>query len=791
MKTVYYHLILCCLAFPTMEGIAQKSGITLTGKVVEERSQQPIEFASILIADKESNQTLSGTTTSEDGSFQMLVDASNFFIEVSFLGFVSKRIEQFSIQNGRIDLGSISLISNSQDLDEVTISAEKSSTEFKLDKRVFNVGKDLSNSGASALEVLNNVPSVNVNIEGQISLRGSQGVQILINGKPSVLSSEGGNALGTITADLIERIEVITNPSAKYDAEGTSGIINIVLKKNEKKGLNGAVTLNTGVPNNHSFGLSLNRRTEKLNLFTQIGIGHRTFPNDQERINEDLINGTLLTSTGDSEKNETFYNLILGADYNITPNDVITLSGRLAYEIETEFSDNDFNFIRNKLPEQSWNRLEETEATNPKYEYEFQYKKDFKDHKEHDLLFSALGQFFGKDQSSQFNDNTTSGSRENFAQQTATDFREAQYTFKLDYTRPIGEFYTIETGAQYLLNDVSNDFEVSNFDGDAFIVDPNFTNFFEYTQGVLGFYTTAAYEGKKWGLKAGLRYEHTDLNTELRNTGETNELNFGNFFPSVHTSYIFSKNLSFQAGYSRRIYRPRLWDLNPFFNIRDNFNISTGNPNLLPEFTDSYEITGIYKIEKVSLNFGVYHRYTTEVIEDIITFEDNVSLRMPFNIGTNKTTGVEYNMKYTPKEWLSVLLDFNYNTFNREGDFSDISFDFRGDRWSTKLTTQIKLPAEFDLEFSGNYFSQFKTVQGVQASNYFLNSGVRKKIMKGKIILNLSVRDVFASQRWQSTTNQSDFFLYSRGMRGRFTVFGISYGFGKGEAMEFSSQKRF
>ncbi|NER15363.1 TonB-dependent receptor [Leptobacterium flavescens] len=763
----------------------------ISGRVLEKQSKQPIEFATVLIGDKESQKAITGITTTQDGTFSIEIDRGNFYIEISFIGFETVKVEEIDSSKSRIDLGDILLEENVQNLDEVTVVTEKSQTQFKLDKRIFNVGKDLSSSGASALEVLNNVPSVNVNIEGQISLRGSQGVQILINGKPSVLANDGGNALGTITADIIDRIEVITNPSAKYDAEGTSGIINIVLKKEERRGLNGSVTLNTGVPNNHSLGLSLNKRTEKFNLFSQLGIGRRTFPEDTETINRDLVNNTFLSAFGEEEKNETFYNLILGVDYLINDSNIITLSGNYAFEEESESSENNYSFSENDVLSQQWTRRESTEATNPKWQYELQYKRDFKRHEDQDLLFSALGSFFGKDQSSLFQDMTTFGIREDFMQQTRTDFKEARYTFKLDYTHPFAEKYTIETGAQYVLNDVSNDYEVSDFINGGFVANPDFTNIFDFNQNVLGVYTTAAYEADKWGIKAGLRLENTDLKTLLRTTNARNNQNYTNLFPSIHTSYKLTEDLSVQAGYSRRIYRPRLWDLNPFFTIRDNFNISTGNPNLDPEFTDSYEITTIYKLRNASLNFGVYHRYTTDVIEDVITFLDNVSTRMPLNIGTNNTTGVEFNAKYTPVNWATITTDFNYNYFKREGDFQNTSFDFEGDRWSSRMTAKFKLPAQIDLEVSGNYRSRFITFQSEVNDNIFANLGVRKKIFKGKAILNLSVRDVFASRVFLNETSQPNFFLRSRGQRGRFVTFGISYGFGKGEAMEFSGQKRF
>jgi outer membrane receptor protein involved in Fe transport len=771
--------------------MAQSQNIVITGKVVDNVNQQPVEFATVMIGDKKTKAAITGVTTDLDGTFKVVTEATDFFIEFSFIGFENKTINDFSIVNRKVDLGTIEMSENNNQLDEVVVRAEKSQTEFRLDKRVFNVGQDLSSTGASAMEVLNNVPSVNVNIEGEISLRGSTGVQILINGKPSVLASEQGNALGTITADMIDKIEVITNPSAKYDAEGTSGIINIVIKKEERKGINGSATVNVGMPHNHSFGLSLNRRTEKFNLFSQLGVGYREMPNDLENINRNLLTGTTIFSEGEEFRNETFYNFILGTDYHINDNNVLTLSGSFSYEVEKQPSSTNFR-KENSTGEitDQWSRTETTDANNPKYRYELQYKSKLKGHKDHALLISALGNFFGKDQESEFFNVSTLGSESFADQQTETHFQEGKYTFSVDYTKPFSDKITFETGAQYVINNVSNDFEVRNSVNGEFISDPSLTNIFEYDQKVLGIYGTGAFEDDKWGIKLGLRMENTDLQTFLVNTEESNDMNFNNFFPTLHTSYKVSDAVSFQGGYSRRIFRPRLWDLNPFFNIRNNFSIRTGNPDLLPEFTDSYEISSIYIFGKASLNFGVYYRYTTDVVERVSTFEDNVNTTKPLNIGTNRSTGVELNGKYTVSKKLSFNGDFNYNYFNRQGELDGTSFDFNADRWSTKITSKIKFPGDIDFEITGQYRSRVQTVQSRISGNIFADFGLRKKIMKGRGVLNLSVRDLFASRIRESETVQEDFYLYSFRQRGRFITLGFSYGFGKGEAMEFSGAKR-
>ena len=785
LKTLLFILISSNFLF------AQNQKIEITGTVLDKNSQNPVEFATVMIGDNKTKTAITGVTTELDGEFKVETNATDFYIEISFIGFENKTITEFSIKNGKVSLGQIYMSENNQELEEVVVRAEKSTTEFRLDKRVFNVGKDLSSTGASALEVLNNVPSVNVDIEGAVSLRGSSGVQILINGKPSVLASEQGNALGTITADMIDKIEVITNPSAKYDAEGTSGIINIVIKKEERKGINGSVSINTGFPQNHSIGLSLNRRTEKFNLFSQVGVGYREMPNDSENINRDLVNGKTVYSNGTEHRNEKFYNLILGTDYHINKNNVLTLSGSFAYEVEEQPS-----LINFKLEDAAgdiineWSRTETTEANNPKYRYELQYKSNLKGHKDHALLISGLGNFFGKDQSSNFFNNETVGSEAFADQQTATNFKEGKYTFSLDYTKPFSDKITLETGAQYVINNVSNDFEVRNLINDEWIADASLTNLFEYDQKVLGVYGTGAYEGDKWGVKLGLRMENTDLKTLLVNTNQDNEINFTNFFPTLHTSYKLTEAFSIQGGYSRRIFRPRLWDLNPFFNIRNTFSIRTGNPDLLPEFTDSYEVSSIYIAGKTTFSASVYHRYTTDVVERVSTFENNVNTTMPMNIGTNRSTGLEINVKYLASKKLSFNGDFNYNYFNRQGELEATSFDFNANRWSSKITSKIKFPAGIDFEITGQYRSKYQTVQSVVSGNLFADIGLRKKIMKGKGVLNFSVRDLIASRIRESETSQDDFYAYSFRQRGRFITLGFSYGFGKGEAMEFSGAKR-
>lgn len=763
----------------------------IKGRVVDANTEQPLEFVSVLLRGMVDDTPFKGITTGSDGTFSISADSSLFNVEVRFMGFNSVFLDSLSANGSSIDLGTIKLQLIDQSLDEVTITAEKSSTQFRLDKRVFNVGKDISSSGASALEVLNHVPSVTVNMEGMVSLRGSQGVQILINGKPSVMSDDPSKALGTITADMIDRIEVITNPSAKYESEGTSGIINVILKKDEKEGLNGSISVNTGIPDNHSIGVSLNRRTEKFNLFTQMGAGYRSLPGYLTAINRDKITGEEITSEGVNYRNEQFYNITLGTDYHLNDYNVFTLSGNVAYEIEQQPSETEFEQSLNGAePHTVWTRTEVTSAKNPKYQYDFQYKKEFKDTAAHTLSFNAQGRFFGKAQSSDFDNRSSVGLLNFQKQRTRTTFKQADYTFMLDYNKPFGKYYNLEAGSQYSMNDVGNDYAVEDSIGGAWMIDSSLTNDFQWRQNVLGIYSTGSYEKNKWGVKLGLRLENTDLNTELVTTGQKDRQVYTNLFPTFHTAYKISKSVSAQLGYSRRIRRPRLWDLNPFFNISNNYNIRRGNPELLPEFTDSYELTSIYIFPKISMNFGVYYRYTTQTIERVSVFDNNVNTVIPLNIGTNAMTGIEFNSKYSPTKWLTMNGDFNFNYFNRKGEFEDQKFDFTGNKYLAKLMLKFKLSKSIDVELTGNHESGYVTIQGTRDPISFMDAGVRVKLLKGKGIVNIGVRDVFASRIEIDRIEQENYFLYSRDTRGRFITLGFSYGFGKGEAMSYSGGGR-
>ncbi len=789
LRSIFFFSILLTVGTNLNAQNIRSGKLFIEGQVQDASTREPLQYATISVFSQQDSALLTGGITNDQGVFYLEVPDQSIYLNVGYLGYLTHKIDELTFEDGIASLGIIDVKPDEQVLKEVVVSAEKSQVTYELDKRVFNVGKDLSSAGGSAMDVLVNVPSVDVNIEGEVSLRGNSNVQILVNGKPSVIAS--GNALGTISADMIEKVEVITNPSAKYDSEGTTGILNIVLKKEDKKGINGSVTINTGIPNNHSIGLSLNKRTDRFNVFSQFGVGKRTFLSNFEgrTVDRSGTQQTELISSGDGEKNEQFYNIILGADFFINPLNVMTLSGHFGYEFEDEFSDTRFDLVSS---EGRSIREEITDATNPKWQYEWQYKKSFEGNKDRALIASATGSFFGKDQNSSFENSTQSGDVPEFQQFVNDDFSSAQYNFQADYTHPFSDKRILEIGGKYQIDDDKNNYLLEDVEDGNRVINTNFTNDFDFTQKVLGIYSTYSIEFDQLSLKGGLRLENTDLNTFLVTTGESNNQKYTDWFPTFHTSYKLSESFSAQLGYSRRISRPRAWSLNPFASLNNNLNLRTGNPDLMPEYTDSYELSLIRDWEKVSISTSVFYRNTNNVVDRIVQVMDSLTSSTPQNVGLSNNLGIEVNAQMEPTKWLSLLGDFNWTYFNRSGTFENQSFEFSNDKWTARITSKFKFANDLSGEIRLRYRSEEERIQSIIRDNAYLDLGIKKKLFKGRTVVNLVVRDVFSARRFISITDQPDFFALSDNQRDiRRIVLGISYGFGKGDAMEFSGLKQF
>ena len=708
--------------------------------------------------------------TDENGRFSVALTYGKFMAEIEFIGFETIKTSEFVLDaaHPQHDLGTIRLSASANSLDEVQVTAEKSTMVLALDKKIFNVGKDLANAGGNATDILTNIPSVTVDPEGTVKLRGSDNVRILIDGKPSgLVSFKGSSGLQQLQASMIERVEIITNPSARYEAEGSAGIINIILKKDQKQGFNGSLEVIGGNPTNFGAAANLNYRHKKVNFFINYGISYRDSPGGGSLLQERSSNDTtyFLRQTTDSEFRGLNNNVRGGIDYYFSENSILT--GSLLWRRSdarrlTDIRYEDFVFDLFTPLGYTLRQQDETEDE-PNSEYSLVYKRKF-GAEGHELTAEAkyLNYWEHSDQSfpqrTFFPDGTEDESRALF-QKSLNDEYENQYLMQVDYVRPIGKDGKFETGLRSSFRDMVNDYVVTekNVDG-SFSVVPGLDNYFIYKENINGAYVIYGNKKRKFSWQAGVRAEHTDVNTILRETDEENPRNYFNFFPSLHLTYQLDEDNAVQWSYSRRVRRPVYNDLSPFSTFTDSRNFWSGNPDLDPEYSDVVELGHILYFGKGSLSSSVYFRHTTDKIERIrlLDSEGNATTR-PENLNSENALGLEFASAYSPMKWWK--LDMNFNFFHAEIDGSNIQTGFRANTytWFARATSKFLLPKDLDFQIRGNYEAPQKTAQGSRKALFFMDLAASKDVLRKKGTLTLNVSDVFNSRRWRSITEGENF----------------------------------
>ena len=760
-------ILLMIMSIP-LSLFAQPSNGIVKGKVVDVDTQAPLEYATVTIFSQKDSSIVTGDISNEQGVFAIETRGGKHFAKIEFIGFESQIINDIIInrQNKLADLGTIKLGVNSETLVEVEVRAEKSSVQMTLDKRIFNVGKDLANAGGSAADILDEVPSVAVDVEGNVSLRGSEGVQILIDGKPSGLVGIGNsNGLRSLPANMIDRVEVITNPSAKFEAEGSAGIINIVLRKQKKKGLNGSFDFTVGDPSIYGTAINLNFRRKKLNFFTNLGINYgRNFGGGdsyQEFYRGDTTEITLIERKQD--RGGISGNIRFGADYYLNDKNTFTTSFlyRLGQDdnISTvdyqDFINNQNNFLSRTF------RTDEEIEDESKLEYALTYTKKFEG-KGHELVADVRFQDNTEKESSDFNEEyfLSDGARSSasdYFQRSNNKEGERRLITRLDYVKPFGKDKKLEAGYQgsyrYIKNDYLVEEQIAN---DEWVVFDGLSNDFKYDEEIHALYSTFGNKINKFSFQFGARVEYSDVVTELIQTNEINPRDYLNFFPSAFLTYDLPNNNAIQASYSRRLRRPRFWSLNPFFTLSDARNRFTGNPDLDPEFTDSYEIGHIKYWDKGSLGSSIYYRHTTGVIQRVISDVQVVdslviTLRRPENLATRDDLGFEFNFSYSPYKWWKVNGDMNL--FRSIIDGSNVNDSFTADTYtmSGRITSRMTIMKKTDVQLRVNYRAPRETTQGTTKAITSLNLGMSRDVFKKKGTLTLSVSDVFNSRKRRGT----------------------------------------
>ncbi|MBC7827370.1 MAG: TonB-dependent receptor [Chitinophagaceae bacterium] len=762
--------------FTTFFFLGQTSGqasqkTLVRGKVMDSLSSSSLGLASVRIFNSQDKKLANGNLTTEAGDFSIELPPGTYYAEIEYMGYKSHRSSSFNLTREKsvYDLGNIRLVISANTLDEVVVQAEKSSMELTLDKKIFNVGKDLANAGGSASDILTNIPSVTVDPEGNVRLRGSDNVRILIDGKPSgLVSIKGGSGLQQLQANMIERVEIITNPSARYEAEGMAGIINIILKKDKKEGFNGSVELVTGYPTNLGAAANFNYRHKKINFFINYGIAYRRQPGKGTLYQELYdVDTTFILKQNNKGRQIGFNNNIRGGmDYYLTDKDVFTASylyrrskGKRITDIHYE----DYLFNTSMLAGITKRRQDEDE-TEPNSEYSLNYKKSFT-RKGHELIaeIKYIDYWENSDQLFTqyfFQPNGMEDASKAVLQRSLNDEFEKQWLFQVDYMKPIGEEGKFETGLRSSFRNMVNDYVVSRKDNLGIYVPlPGLDNIFVYDENIHAAYGILGNKSKKISYQAGLRAEWTDVKTTLKETNQVNPRNYVNLFPSAHFTFSLPKENALQLSYSRRVRRPFYNDLSPFVTYSDSRNFFSGNPDLEPEFSNSIELGHLKSFEKGSLTASIYYRSTKGKIDRIRTVNaEGNSVTRTENLLTEKAFGTEFTSGYSVFAWWK--LDFNLNFFYADVDGSNIVANYKTTTytWFARQTSRFMFPKNFDVQLRGNYEAPQKTVQGRRKALYYADFSMSKDVFKGKGTMNFNVLDVFNTRKMRTITNGSNFY---------------------------------
>lgn len=757
-KVLIIFTLLC--GFLTSPSFSQDQGKGLIkGVIVDSETGSLLPYATVALLDQ-SEEILAGGITDENGKFEIPMGFGSYFILVEFMGYEAYRSDIFTLarNNPHLDFGTIGLKSSLSQLNEVIIQGEKPLMELSLDKRIFNVGEDLANAGRTTADILMNLPSVTVDSQGNVRLRGSDNVRILVDGKPSgLVSFKGSQGLQQLPASMVERVEIITNPSARYEAEGMAGVINIILKKENNQGFNGSFEVIAGTPTNLGLSANLNYRHKKINWFINYGVARRKILREGTLYQEAFGGDSLFISK--QETDGRLYtldnNVRAGLDYYFNEKSVLTGSYLLRRSDANRITDiryNDFLFDPENLQSYSLRRQDEQEKE-PNSEVLLTYKRSFQQ-KGHELttVLTYLDYWENSDQI--FTENTFSPEgisipSRSLLQTSVNDEFEKQYLIQVDYTKPIGSEGKLETGIRSSFRNMENDFVVKERDEQGnFNPIPGLENIFLYQENIHALYGILGNKTKKLSYQGGMRAEWTDVKTTLVKTNEVNPRDYLNLFPSAHLTYNFDKENGMQLSYSRRVRRPFYNDLSPFMTFSDARNFFSGNPDLDPEFTDAIELGHIKYFEKGTLFSTVFYRNTTDKIERIRTVdnEGNATIR-PENLLGEQSFGLEFATDYQLFSWWKI--DFNMNFFYASVDGSNIQGNFTATTysWNARQNSRFNFGNGITAQVRNNYQGRQRIAQGIRKGIFFMDVSASKEVLKGRGTLVLNIADVFNSRR--------------------------------------------
>ena len=752
------------------------------GMIKDSTTSGGIEYATVGLYRQSDSTLVNGIVTDPSGEFVLKgIPNGQYYLDVNFIGYIKKRIHNIAVtpQSAMVDMGPISLRPNITQIGDVQVVAQSNRVEYKIDKKVVNVSQDIASSGGTLVNVLENTPSVQVDVEGNVTLRGSGNFQLLIDGKPSVI--QGSEGLQQIPASAVQNLEIITSPSAKYDPDGNAGIINIIMKKQKNMGIGGVVNASVGTRNKYTTDFLINFRQKKINFF--VGAEYANQKNYNKGVGErrtysrDSLTNDILSTTYQKMNSEGIFarkslNIKGGFDYTLSEKSTLSLSAAM----------NDRSFERNFTTKNHWYSdpavtdsfyLDNSVGTDKSrfYNVNLDYMKKYDD-KGHSLQASL---YYTTGKSDETEEEVVTGTDANYiatgAEPIRTRSRTNQPEFnvraELDYIRPFGP-NKLEAGLQSRWDKDKSDyiFEDYQVEGNEWIYNDTISNSLDYLDAIQSAY--AMFNGPlgKFEYQLGLRAEYDNRNLKQLTSNESYTYEKFHFFPSFYVIRQLSDAHKVQFTYSRRIQRPDERDLNPFKEYRGSNNVFYGNPALTPEFTNSFELNYQYTFKKGFMSLETYYRGTTNKITRISGVDTLNGKQVFFNTSTNAdqdySLGLELMANLDLTKWWQLNLTGDLYHYTLQGNVEGKDVSSNSTTWRTNFNTTFKIKGNTRLQFMGIYNGPSITLQGKRDGFFVTNVALRQDLMKKKLTVTLSVRDVFATGKFSFTSEGSNFYTYNK-----------------------------
>lgn len=774
MKKAILLAIIILSTYSILAQTQKRAVYEIRGTVLEKASGQGLEMATIIVKPEQGSR-LYGGMTDRNGKYNVEVPQGVYQISFEFLSFKTHRMKDVEVDQN-LTLETVYLEEDAEALAEVEVIAERSTVEVKLDKKIYNVGKDMTIRGGTASDVLDNVPSVTVDVDGVVSLRGNENVRILINGKPSgLIGINDTEALRQFPADAIKKVEVITSPSARYDAEGTAGILNIILRRDKITGFNGVGTVNIGSPEYYGFSTSLNYRLKKVNFFTNIGYSDREAPGKasyQTYYLSPTANYAYTDQQIEYERLRKNLNANFGLEYFFTPNTSVAASflyrdaegGHRAENITDAYDEDD-------QIENTTQRIENETSDGQVNQFDLGFFHKFNE-EGHEIDFD----FQFQDNSDL--ENTLITNEELYptesdqpSEKIIAEDQQQRFLIQSDYVLPIGDHQQVELGFRVNINDHSTDYRFFNEDANGdFIVNDQLTNLFEYDEQISAVYGQYGNKLGKFSALLGLRLEATDI--EIRSTGKdidslaTKE--YTNFFPTLNLSYELKENENITLGFNSRIRRPRSRFINPFPSQSSKTVIFQGNPDLDPSISRGVDVGYYKRWQKVTFNTSLYYNHGTDVFQFISmdtgeSTEEGIPIirRTPINLSSDDRFGWEFSLNYIPiKNW-RLNGSFNYYGSNLEGEYEGIDYGSSYNSWFARFSAKIPLPGKIDWQTNMRFRGPRQNAQSTSKSNFVTNLAFSKDLLKGNGTIVFNIDDLFNSRKRITDTYTDTFTQYS------------------------------